>query len=174
MKHIPLTQGQVAIVDDEDYKRISALKWRACWSSHTKSFYAARDNAMIAGKRGHKVYMHRVILGLEYGDKRKGDHINHDTLDNRRVENLRIATPGENQHNRGRQNRNTSGFKGIYWHKIANKWASHIGLDGRTKHLGLFDTPEAAANAYDFAAIALHGDFAVLNFPINGRNADGA
>lgn len=138
-------------------------KWFAQWSSTTNSFYAAPNGAMVAGKR-HAVRMNREILGLEYSDKRHGDHQNRNTLDNRR-NNLRIATPSQNRCNCGRQVNNTSGFKGVFWHKAAGKWRAQIRIDRHSQHLGMFDTPEVAAEAYDFAAIALHGEFAKINFP---------
>ena len=81
-----------------------------------------------------------------------------------RLSNLRIASHGQNLMNQRIARNNTSGYKGVTWHKRAGKWMARIMSCGRLKHLGYFTTPEAAALAYDKAAKELHGDFARLNF----------
>jgi hypothetical protein len=102
--------------------------------------------------------MHRVILGLEYGDRRQGDHVNLDTLDCR-DENLRIATHRENQRNKGIRVNNKSGFKGVSWSSLMEKWKADICLNGKHHHLGYFKEPEIAYASYCMAAKQLHGDF---------------
>lgn len=104
--------------------------------------------------------MHRQILGEPAG--REVDHENLDGLDNQRI-NLRIATRGQNQHNRGRYRSNTSGYIGVSWRESHQKWRARINVNGEQEHLGYFDTAEAAANAYDEAARRLHGFFARTN-----------
>ncbi len=98
---ITLTHGQVALVDAADYEWLMQWKWRAranaCW--YGRNYYA--DSTVKIDGKWQVLKMHRIILGLEIGDKRHGDHINHDTLDNRRG-NLRIVTPAENNRNRRR------------------------------------------------------------------------
>lgn len=89
------------------------------------------------------------------------DHIDGDGLNNR-IDNLREATHSENLRNRGATTKNTSGFKGVSWHKARRKWQAQIKTNGRKKHLGSFDTPEAAYAAYCAAAEDLHGDFAMV------------
>jgi len=106
--------------------------------------------------------MHRLILNPPAGITI--DHINGNGLDNRR-ENLRLAGRGQNQCNRGKQSNNTSGFKGVTWHKNLNKWEAGISISGKRYHVGFYKTPEAAARAYDDAAKKYHGEFARLNFP---------
>ena len=81
MKEIPLTQGQFAIVDDEDYERFSVYKWRVFFAKGTKSYYARRHSPMSLGKRS-TIFMHRDVMGAKHGEM--VDHINHDTLDNRK------------------------------------------------------------------------------------------
>ena len=97
MKKIELTQDQYAIVDDADYDWLNQWKWFA-YKHRRGNFYAAR---MSPTKNGSRFYirMSREILGLEHNDKRQGDHIHHNTLDNRRA-NLRICTNAENLKNR--------------------------------------------------------------------------
>lgn len=74
--------------------------------------------------------------------------------------NLRLATRSQNQHNRGASKNNTSGFKGVYLEKKVNRWKSAICLNGKLRHIGLFDTKEEAHAAYVKAAEQLHGTFA--------------
>ncbi len=73
------------------------------------------------------------------------------------------AQNGQNRYNRGVQRNNTSGFKGASFHRRLGKWAASISVNGQRKHLGLFATAEAAARAYDRAAIELHCEFACTN-----------
>ncbi len=96
MKEIRLTQGKVALVDDEDFERVNALKWYASHESRGTKWYAIRRET-IDGKRT-KVRMHRFVLGLPLGyldPERVVDHLNHDSLDNRKC-NLEVITQEEN------------------------------------------------------------------------------
>ncbi len=154
---IPLTQGQFAIVDAADYDWLSQWKWFASWCSSTKSFYAARNSSPVKGKH-HWTPMHRLILGLERGNKMQGDHISRDTLDNRRS-NLRVATISQNQMNRPRQRNNTTGFKGVSFHKHSGKYQAHIRLNHKLIYLGLFPNAELSHEAYKVATVKYHGEF---------------
>jgi len=87
------------------------------------------------------------------------DHINGDPSDNR-IANLREATRRENQRNKGRYSNNQSGYKGASWHKSNGRWQANArDSSGKKKHLGYFNTPEAASAAYEAYAMKLHGDF---------------
>ena len=152
MKQIPLTQGQVALVDDADYDWLNESKWCAV-KDRNGNFYATRGY----------IQMHRQILGLGYGDKRQGDHQNHNTVDNRRS-NVRICTNQQNAMNRKKRQNTSSKFKGVTWNKYHKKWYAAIRIDGKKKHLGCFVTEELAALAYDKAAIREYGEFSHLNF----------
>jgi hypothetical protein len=104
--------------------------------------------------------MHRVIMGLSKGDGLEVDHINTgETLDNRR-DNLRIANDSEQQSNQRKSRANTSGYKGVGFHKQSGKWRAYIGVNYKLIHLGVFLTPEEAHAAYCEAAIKYHGAFA--------------
>lgn len=140
MKRIGLTQGQYAIVDDEDYKWLIHWKWCAFWNKYTKSFYAVRTGKRKNGKRP-TIYMSREILKLKYGDKRQCDHINHNTLDNQKL-NLRIVTQQQNQWNKKKI------IKGYFWEKRREKYRANIRLNNKCIHLGYFLTPKEAHEAY--------------------------
>ena len=98
-----------------------------------------------------------MIMGEPNG--KDVDHINRNPLDNRR-ENLRICTHQQNQYNRTKQSNNTSGFKGVSFNKEKQKFEARIGIDGKSKFLGYFDTAEKASECYKQAALKHHGDFA--------------
>lgn len=151
-REIPLTQGFVALVDDEDYERvIAAGKWHASVEAHT--VYARHK------VRGKQIRLHTFLTGWSLAD-----HINGDGLDNRRA-NLRKATSVQNACNRRLSSENTSGFKGVSRKTGSARWTARIKTQGKAIHLGYFSTPQEAARAYDMAARELHGAFAHLNFP---------
>lgn len=107
---------------------------------------------------------HHIIVFLETGEWPAGDvdHIDGNPSNNA-ITNLRVCSHAENQRNMKKHKDNTSGFKGVYWNKNAEKWMAQICVDGKLKYLGLFQNTKEAANAYDAAAKILHGDFARLN-----------
>lgn len=155
---IPLTRGQVAAVDAEDFERINAHKWFAKWNPRTRSFYAYRNGPTIEGRREF-IAMSREILGLQRGDGWKADHEDHNTLDNRRS-NLRRAAATQNMHNRKKNLNNTSGYKGVVFFPQTKRWRARIGINGERISLGFFSTREDAYAAYCAAALRLHGEFA--------------
>lgn len=159
MKQISLTQDQRAVVDDDYFDWLTQWKWHAHWDENNQSFYAVRRTREENGKRG-RVFMHRLILGLDQGDKRKGDHISRCTLDNRRI-NLRIATSSQNAVNSKVRSDCKSGCKGVSFQR--GKWRASIGGKKARRHLGTFSTREDAALAYNVAAQELYGEFASLN-----------
>ncbi len=152
---IPLSRGMHAIVDADDFLKFGHLKWYAQrgWGG---TFYAARRDAS-----NQMVWLHKEIMGAKSADY--VDHRAGNTLDDRKS-NLRICTNAQNGQNRVRANKNnTSGYKGVFWHKRAAKWMAQITVERKTKYLGLFQTIQAAAEAYNNAAMRLHGQFASLN-----------
>ena len=161
MKTIPLTQGQVAKVSDEWYEKLNKDKWHAWYSPGKKSYYAVRNSPTLFGKR-KMIWMHKVVASTPEG--METDHKDGDTL-NDQSDNLRNCTHSQNMQNQGKHSNNTSGFKGVCWHKRNKIWRVKIKVNCKEIHLGDYPTPEEAARAYDEAAKKYHGEFARLNFP---------
>lgn len=158
MKTIPLTQGQVALVDDADYEAVSQFKW--CAMKNRRGFYAGRGVYKTNGK--HTVqYLHQFLLpGVSRIDHRDGNGLN-----NRR-HNLRPATNQQNlQGARRKKIGATSRFRGVSWFSQYSKWQASIKVNGKPIHLGYHEVEAKAAKAYDVAARKYCGDFASPNFP---------
>jgi hypothetical protein len=155
MKTIPLTKGLVAIVDDEDFEFLSRWSWHA-FEGCSGNVYAARNSAPDANGRRKHIFMHRVIADTPEGAET--DHRNGNGLDNRRS-NLRHADRMRNMWNRAPNRSGSSRHKGVYWHAQHRKWCASIQAGKRRRHLGLFQSEEAAAAAYAHAAAETFGEF---------------
>lgn len=149
MKTIPLTRGYEAIVDDEDLKLVSDFKWhvRLC-----------QNIPMAISNTG--INMSTLFMFPPIG--KHVDHINHNTLDNRRC-NLRICSPSQNCMNKKKRKDSQWKYKGLTKGKNDSKWMASIHENGNHHYLGRFKTQEDAAMAYNVAALKYHGEFAVLN-----------
>ncbi|MFE4203875.1 HNH endonuclease [Aneurinibacillus aneurinilyticus] len=106
-------------------------------------WYAESFIRVSTGKR-KRLSLHRKLMGSPEGFQI--DHINHNTLDNRRS-NLRIVTNGQNQQNRSgpQKNNKSSGIRGVTWCKQRGKWIAQMGLNGKNINLGGYDDLEVAA-----------------------------
>ena len=153
---LELTHGYSTIVDDDDFERLRDWRWIVRRPRYKTRTYAY---AMCC-RNGKVIHMHRLSAGANEGEL--VDHINGDTLDNRKC-NLRICTHKQNRRNEGLSSDNTSGFKGVT--KAGNRWRAQICVDYQMKYLGQYATREEAAKVYDTAAREHHGEFARLNFP---------
>jgi hypothetical protein len=109
--------------------------------------------------------MHREVMG-DVPDGFEVDHVNGNKVDNRRA-NLRLATRSQNNRNKPLQGNNTSGFRGVAYHKPSGFWVARVFVNKRQTSLGCYRTAEEAAHAYDAAAREHYGTFARLNFPDN-------
>jgi len=158
MKEIQLTQGKVAIVDDEDYEYLNQFKWFA--NLQGKKFYARTNIPNKKGKRG-SMLMHRLILNM-LNSKLQVDHLNHYTLDNRKC-NIRICTQSDNLKNRMINKNNSTGYKGVVYNKSNKKFIAKIGVNKNIIYIGVFIDPIDAALAYNAAALKYHGEFANIN-----------
>ena len=156
MKEIPLTQGRVALVDDEDYERLARYKWT--FQSHKGGEgYAFRSEPQTR----IRIHMHREILGV--AANMLTDHWNRHSLDNRRA-NLRACTRSQNAANRGKgMGGRSSQYKGVSWHRRTQTWQASIRSNRERYWLGHFVSEAVAAQAYNAAALRLFGEFALLN-----------
>lgn len=152
MKKVKLSKGLFALVDNADFGRVSKLAWHAKKSSSR----ADGSKVMYAARRG--AYMHQFVTGAPRGTV--VDHINGDTLDNRRS-NLRVTNKKLNGANRRKTAGTSSRFKGVS--KRGGKFCARVKVDGKQKHLGCFESEENAARAYDHAACESFGGFAKTN-----------
>lgn len=149
MSEIDLNNGMKALIDDEDFAKLSTHHWFAQEGPHT--FYATRSG----------VKMHRLIMNAPQGAI--VDHINGNGLDNRKA-NLRLCTKTLNLANMGAvRPRKTSRFKGVSRKTGVGSWVAQIQVDSKKITLGYFDDEEDAALAYNMAASDLFGEFARLN-----------
>lgn len=156
---VQLTQAKIAIIDNVDAD-LAELRWYAQRAPTT--FYAMRSIRKSDGKKTTE-RLHQIIA-RRMGIVGPPDHKDRDGLNNRR-DNLRPADSVQNGANRGLQVNNASGYKGVSWYKRRGKWEARVQIEGKRRQLGYFDDPIEAAKAYDRAALQLHGEFAVLNFP---------
>ena len=161
VKEIPLTQGEVALVDDEDFEWLT--RWAWCLRQEKG---ALQKYAHCAWRRpdGRKttMKMHRLIMAAKPGVII--DHIDRDGLNNQRG-NLREVTPRESSINGSKRSVNTSGYIGVSWDKSKGKWEAYVSRGGKKIFIGRFSTAEEAAIARDAAAKIHYGAIAVLNFP---------
>lgn len=151
MKEIYLINGEVALVDDEDFERLKYFKW------FINKGYAVRWLVTRC------YYMHNDVIG-HGGLNEHVDHINQIKLDNRK-ENLRIVSRSVNAQN-AKHDKNMTGFRGVS-HGKNGDFSASICKNYKTYGLGTFKTAEEAASAYDVKAVELYGPLAATNFPQN-------
>ena len=156
MKEIQLrgkNSDKFMLVDDDDYNEMVKYKWNFCTNGHSSWVQRTlADNSTIKA--------HRSILKVPKG--LVVDHINHNTLDNRKS-NLRICTDAQNKMNCKMYINQKVGFKGVYKHN--NGYVAQISMKGKKHYIGFYSTKEEAAKAYDKKAIERSKEFNFLNFP---------
>jgi hypothetical protein len=153
--YLPISRGLETKIDRETLDMLSAtknLKWNAQKSG--KRFYVSKNTSS-----GGKVYLHRLIMNPTPG--LCIDHINGDSLDNRK-ENLRVCSFRENS-----RNIRVDGFKGVT--KENNKYAAQIQIDGNHINIGVFSTEGDAARAYDIVAAFVFKEYAAFNFDFSKK-----
>lgn len=157
MKLIKLSQNMYAKVDEDDFKSLSKIKWYAS-KGHRNNYYAKN----IFKRKS--LFMHRYIMKARRGQII--DHINGDTLDNRRS-NLRLVTPSQNNANqRPSFTKTKSQLKGVYFLKNGNrlkKWYSRIQINNKDYFLGYFLTENEAYNAYRKKHIGAYGKYSYFS-----------
>lgn len=149
---------QKILVDDDDFDYLNQWKWKI-----GKRGYAVRGvyDHVCNGKRLYKdVTLHRLVIRARPGEM--VDHINGDKLDNQKS-NLRLCNHAENMRNTKLSTRNTSGYKGIYWHKRSQYWQAYITYNQKHMYLGRYVDKMDAVKAYNAAAEKYFGVFAKTN-----------
>lgn len=162
MKEIYLNKGYKVIVDDEDFDYLNQFRWTALVMPNSDRVYAVRTER-DEQYQTKNFRMHRVIMNIN--DRHiHVDHINHNTLDNRKF-NLRICTPQENSMNARKWNKvkTSSKYKGVRFRKDSKKYEARIRFNNKLIILGSFKDELDAAKAYNKKSIELFGEFAVLN-----------
>lgn len=155
MKEIQLTQGKVAIVDDEDFERLNQYKWQAD-KNKTGNYYARR--VLFRNGKRISLLMHREIMNAT--NDKMVDHKNGNGLDNRKI-NLRFCNIEQNAANQKNPHKdNKLGIKGVCWIKAKRKYKATIVREGVLYHLGYFTKPMEADEAYRKAEKKYSGEFA--------------
>ncbi len=153
MSEIELTQGKIALVDDEDFTALSQHKWFYMKVNEDLGYAARKINGSI-------IYMHNIIMNPL--PSFQVDHINWNGIDNQKF-NLRITTKSGNLQNKRKQSNKTSKFLGVSRDSRKPKWRSQAKLKQKKIALGLYDNEEDAAKAYDEKVLELHGEHALTN-----------
>lgn len=142
---IKLYNGMETEVDEQEYPALSQFGWIAATSNYGVAYVVRRCKV-----RHTNVSMHREIIGAAKGQH--VDHVNGNTLDNRRS-NLRIVTQQENNKNKKRYLNNVSGVTGVSWNKQMKMWVARISVDRKDKYLGYYFSFEKAVAARKAAEI---------------------
>lgn len=154
-----MNRGFVVLIDEEDEDTMHLYPWRVMVESGGPYCVA---QPRLDGRRLF-FRLHRVLLGVTPRSTFV-DHINGNTLDNRRS-NLRVATPAQNLQNIHAR-WGASRFKGVTPSSKGSlkPWMAQIRVEGKSAYLGTFSSEEDAARAYDSAAREHFGQFANTNF----------
>ena len=150
---IVINETKVALIDLADVPLVQNTRWYL--SSHY--YIKSKEHTL-----------HNYLLNYKSTRKYPVDHINGNPLDNRRA-NLRLTTMGGNLANQKLANDNTSGYKGVSFHKGSNKWQAKITVDYKQIYIGTYDNIEEAVEAYDQAAVKHFGNFALTNKMLKAR-----
>jgi hypothetical protein len=163
-KLIPLMKGRGpearvvahSVVDDADFERLARFRWNLCSSGGQGRTFYGRRSFRVDG-RIYAEFLHQAVL------RTKGvDHIDGDGLNNRR-DNLRPASHGQNIA-AARRRPPSAGYRGVHHDpRDGGLYQPRIGIRGRVLSLGTFRSPHEAAAVYNFAATAIHGEFARPN-----------
>lgn len=152
MREIPLRHSaEVALVDDEDYARLSAYSWYLDVSKSGNTYPRTR----VGNKN---IRMHRLLMGTPLVDHEDGNGLNN------QKHNLRPSNKSLNAVNQRLRTHEgkTAKYKGVYLYS-EGKWRAQTKIQGKKLYLGTFATPEEAARAYDEKVVELFGEHARTN-----------
>lgn len=141
-------------IDLDDYENCKNI----CW--HTNHGKQTEDNYIYGSKDKKQFPLHQFLLGKVEG--LVVDHINHNTMDNRR-KNLRMVTLSENAMNQRIKSNNTSGVKGVRWHKATQKWQVDITVNQKQIYLGVYENFDEAVKVRKQAEEKYFGEYSLEN-----------
>lgn len=154
---IELTQGKTTRISEGRAAEVFPYRWFA--SRYNQGSYRAATN--VREPKGRTLLLlHRLLTNVDSSEE--VDHIDFDPLNNT-DENLRVVSHAQNQQHRRLQSNNTSGYKGVCWNRVAQKWGVRVWASRRCVTVGYFTDVQEAALAYDEAARRVHGPFVVTN-----------
>lgn len=150
MKYIPLTNStDIALIDDEDYERVSAHNW-----------YKNGSGYAVTSIKGKDYFLHSFIMGEMIG--KEIDHIDQDRMNYQR-KNLRFCTHSQNVANDGPKKNNKLGVKGVDFYKANGKYRATIRVNYKKIHIGFFDTLREATIAWNEASQKFFGEYGYQN-----------
>lgn len=132
-----------AWVDEEDYELAGSRRYNLSQSGYAKRY-------QYPGGHKQGMFLHRDVMGFEFGDERRVDHINRRRLDCRKA-NLRCATHAENLQNRSLTRNSSSRYRGVSWDPRLKVWVAQVAVGRRQYYLGTWkDESDARAVAAEF------------------------
>ncbi len=159
MKKIKLSNGSYAIVDDEDFEKLSKYNWHIRENGYAVANIPYRGpDGMVIKRKSER--MHRMVMGNP--ENMFIDHANHNPLDNRKI-NLRIVKQNQNMWNLTKHKDGKSKYKGVSLDSRRKKWLAKICKFRKQKFIGYFLNEEEAAIAYNLHAKEMFGEYAFLN-----------
>jgi hypothetical protein len=153
------SEGIDCLLDDEDAD-LAQYTWHI-QSRHgpTRQYTASRG--LYARAHLRNIITSRK-LGRELEEHEECFNKNKNLTDCRR-ENILIGTRQQIRAHAQKRSNNTTGYKGVSFEKSSGRWVATIKIDGKTKWLGRYSSPEEAARAYNQVAQDLFGEYAWLN-----------
>lgn len=140
MKVKTFNKTTVFLIDDEDFTKVQSYSWFI----DSKGHVIARKK--LADTGAHKIRLHRLVMNVNSTSYPLVDHINGNKLDNRK-QNLRLCDYQTNAFNKHHQKTNTSGYRGVDFHKKTNTWRSRVCFKGARYCLGYFKTAKEAGES---------------------------
>lgn len=152
------------IIDLDDLQRVLDFpySWCAGYRKNTDSWYARATIHKLekVNHNSHGIYLNYFIAGVNSSDGYCVDHINHNTLDNRK-DNLRVTeTIYNTKHRKGRNSNNKSGYRNVCWLKTEGKWCVQLQINGKNTRLGLFDDVDEAGKYAEEMRYKYYGEYA--------------
>jgi len=150
------------LIDEDDFELVSKVRFIYCKLTASGYYACGQCFHPLTSKQTKSMHLHRLIMKC-FDPKTQVDHINRNTLDNRKC-NLRLCSKSQNNAwGVKRKDGVTSKYKGVCWTKKDGRWKAAICKNGKTVKQKLFKTEVEAALMYNIWAKELHGDFAALN-----------